>query len=107
MQSSPDAPNLAGLKLQASVHGNIAVKAHPIRLLALCTAIRSPHIRIGCIMFLPLAYCGAQKWPLTALPHENCARLRASRRQGTIAAKISLAGLHSALTGLPQPFCKK
>jgi hypothetical protein len=43
MQSSPDAPNWAGLKLQASVHGNIAVKPPPIRLLALCTAMpRSP-----------------------------------------------------------------
>jgi hypothetical protein len=51
MQSSPDAPNLAGLKLQASVHGNIAVKALPIRLLALCTAIKSPHIRIDRVMF--------------------------------------------------------
>jgi hypothetical protein len=51
MQSSPDAPNLAGLKRQASVHGNIAVKALPIRLLALCTAMRSPHIQIGCIVF--------------------------------------------------------
>jgi len=40
MQSSPDAPNLAELKRQASVQGNIAVKALPIRLLALCTAVQ-------------------------------------------------------------------
>jgi hypothetical protein len=35
MQSSPGTPNLVGLKLRASFHGNIAVKPPPIRLLAL------------------------------------------------------------------------
>jgi hypothetical protein len=40
MQRSPDAPNWAGLKLQASVHGNIAVNPPPIRLLALCAVCR-------------------------------------------------------------------
>src|SRR5712671_8167547 len=103
MQSSPDAPNLAGLKLQASVHGNIAVKPLPIRLLALCTAA----LLVRCSKWprLHLAYCSAQSGRLTALIQSIIARLHASSHRGTIAE--SFEHRDNAVRGLPQPSCKK
>src|ERR1700730_9072240 len=92
MQYSPpcaglDSPDLAGLGPWASSHGNIAVKALPIRLLARCTAM-SAHA--ACAELLQrLLYCGAQTAGLTALSRGDIAPLHANSRQTTIAGKNS------------------
>jgi hypothetical protein len=60
------------------------------------------------IMLQYWIYCGAQTGGLTALPRGIIVRLHETAHQGTIGEKeLAWQASKKAVTGLPQPSCKK
>src|SRR3954465_6661985 len=77
-RSSPDGC------MELSLQGNIAVKALPIRLLALCTAARQRPVRLWPVDRAEVAHVALHNVRrLTALPRGGIGRLQPIARQGT------------------------